>query len=99
MTNSEIICNEAIMNGLFSAAEIEELLSQGLEVPLHTYAGWKIRGKSVRAGERGFETRLWKKRKGKKKDEENDSEDVEEDGDFYLAKAYLFSGEQVENID
>ena len=96
MTNLEIICNEAILNGIYTRDEIEDMLAQGLEPALHTYTGWKARGKVVKHGEKGIETRLWKKRKSKAKDDEsNDS--VEVNGNFYLAKAYLFTALQVED--
>lgn len=69
------------------------------EVPLHTFEGWKRRGKVVRRGEKGLETRLWK-RKNPKKDQ-NDEESVSQEemnNEYFLAKAYLFSRNQVENL-
>lgn len=94
MTNLEIICNEAILNGIYSKNEIEDMLAQGLEPALHTYTGWKARGKVVRHGEKGIETKLWKRRNSKKKDDDKNEEVV--NCNFYLAKAYLFSESQVE---
>ena len=55
LTNLEIICNEAIINGVYTRDEIEDLLAQGLEPALHTYTGWKARGKVVKHGEKGIE--------------------------------------------
>lgn len=97
LTNLEIICNEAILNGIYTRAEIEDMLAQGLEPALHTYTGWKARGKVVKHGEKGIETRLWKKRKSKAVDDEN-NESVEVNGNFYLAKAFLFSEAQVDDL-
>lgn len=97
MTNLEIICNEAILNGIYTRDEIEDMLAQGLEPALHTYTGWKSHGKVVKHGEKGIETRLWKKRKPKK-DSDNKAEEQEQSNEnFYLAKAFLFSEEQVED--
>ncbi len=97
MTNLEIICNEAIINGIYTKVEIEDMLAQGLEPALHTYTGWKARGKVVRHGEKGIETKLWKRRNSKKKDDDKNEEVEEVNGNFYLAKAYLFTESQVED--
>lgn len=97
MTNLEIICNEAILNGIYSAGEIEDMLAQGLEPALHTFTGWKARGKVVKHGEKGIETRLWKKRKPKKGSEDRAEESEQSYENFYLAKAFLFSEAQVED--
>ena len=96
MTNLEIICNEAILNGIYTRDEIEDMLAQGLEPALHTYTGWKARGKVVKHGEKGIETRLWKKRKPKKDSDSKVEEQEQSNEDFYLAKAFLFSEKQVE---
>lgn len=95
MTNLEIICNEAILNGIYSAGEIEEMLAQGIEPALHTYTGWKARGKVVKHGEKGIETRLWKKRKPKKDSDGKSEESEHTNENFYLAKAFLFNAKQV----
>lgn len=61
---------------------------------MHTFKGWLARDPyRIKAGEHGIETRLWKK-KNKKKDEKQEKE--ESKTNFYLAKAYLFSSDQVE---
>ncbi len=94
MTNEQIIADVAISAGLYTEKEIVELIEAGKEIPLHTFKGWTARGPyKIKAGEHGIETRLWKK-KNKKKDDKG--EEVEPKTDFYLAKAYLFSSDQVE---
>ncbi len=100
MTNLEIICNEAIINGIYTAEEIEDMLAQGIEPALHTYTGWRARGKVVRHGEKGIETKLWKKRSTKKTGEQDtDDENEQVNESFYLAKAFLFCEAQVDDIE
>ena len=68
--------------------------------------GWKHRSPAgyeyrIKRGEHGLETRLWKKRKGKKVVEDDDTaQDEAEIGKkyFYLAKTYLFTEKQVELV-
>lgn len=94
MTNEQIIADAAVSAGIYTREEIEEFIGSGREIPLHTFKGWLSRGDyRIKAGERGLETKLWKKRKGAP-DEETAADDPE--NGFYLAKAYLFSADQVE---
>lgn len=92
MKNEEIIARIAVANGIYTIEEIENMIAQGQEIPLHTFKGWKDRGMTVRKGEHGVTCKLWKK-KNKKQAEEDKGD--EENG-FYLTKSYLFSREQVE---
>lgn len=81
MKNEEIIARAAIQAGLLTEEEAKYFLDTGEEIPLHTVQGWKLRGDyRVRDGEIPIEVRLWKKKEG---------------GGFYLAKAGLYSQEQM----
>lgn len=81
MNNRQIIADIAIKRKLYTKEQIEKLESEGKDLPLHTLSGWKKRGYKVKNGEHGIETRLWKKSENER---------------FYLAKAFLFAENQVE---
>ena len=90
MCNAEIITSEKILNNI-----TEEV---------HTYAKWQSLGYQVKKGEKAIiKTMLWKKVKASKKELEK-IEDVEElaskenNTNFRLVKASLFSKSQVEKI-
>lgn len=84
MKNQEIIAKAAVQIGLLTAAEAEKLLQNGEDIPLHTIQGWRLRGNyKVKDDAEPIEAKLWKK---------------QEDGRFYLAKAYLYSEEQVQKM-
>ena len=51
MTNTQIIINEAIANGLYTKEEVEAILETGHMIPLHTFQTWKSAGYIVRKGE------------------------------------------------
>lgn len=82
MKNKDIIREAAIKAGIITEKEAAELENAGTEIPFHTASGWRQKGYSVREGESGVEVKLWKRK---------------ETGEgFYLAKAYLYSFDQVE---
>lgn len=84
MKNQEIIAAAAVSAGVLTRQEADSLLSAGADIPFHTAQGWKLKGEyKVRDGEKGTEVKIWKKKDG---------------GGFYLAKAFLYSREQVEVI-
>lgn len=88
MNNNEIIARECIAHGIYSKEEIEKILVEGKDLPVHTISEWSDRGYSVRKGEHAcITTRLWKMAKRKTKEDETH---------FYLAKAFLFKNDQVE---
>lgn len=91
MNNEEIITRIAVSNGIFSEEEINRMIAEGKEIPIHTFRGWKDRGMSVRKGEHGIECKLWKHKNKKTNDNENEDTD-----DFYLTKSYLFTLDQTE---
>lgn len=81
MKNQEIIAKAAVQAGLLSVDEAKRIIEAGEDIPLHTLQGWKLRGNyHVKEDAEPLEVRLWKR---------------QEDGKFYLAKAYLYSKEQV----
>ena len=83
MKNKEIIANAAVQAGILTAEEAGDALENDKEIPLHTLQGWNLRGNfRVKEGEEGISVKLWRKR---------------ESGDkFYLARAYLYRFEQLE---
>ena len=84
MKNQEIIADAAVSAGVLTRQEADSLLSAGADIPFHTAKGWKMKGEyKVREGEQGTEVKIWKKKDG---------------GGFYLAKAFLYSRNQVEVI-
>lgn len=84
MKNQEIIAKAAVQIGLLTAVEAEKRLQNGEDIPLHTIQGWRLRGNyKVKDDAEPIEAKLWKK---------------QEDGRFYLAKAYLYSEEQVQKM-
>ena len=84
MKNQEIIATAAVSAGVLTQQEADGLMSAGADIPFHTAQGWKMKGEyKVREGEQGTEVKIWKKKDG---------------GGFYLAKAFLYSRNQVEVI-
>lgn len=97
MNNIEIIANEALAHGLYTAEQIAEIIEKEGCLPLHTYSVWKKQyGLTVKPGERAaITTKLWKKRT-KKKDK---MEEEKSGNDFYLCKSFLFRQDQVEKME
>ena len=92
MTNAAII--EGIARSIFGDDEVDAMIASGTEIPLHTVKGWNNRGQyRIKKGEHGIETKLWKRR------DKNNAEGEGADQGFYLAKAYLFTKNQVEKAD
>ncbi len=81
MKNEEIIAKAAVQVGLLSASEVKRMIEVGEDIPMHTLQGWKLRGNyHVKEDALPLEVKLWKR---------------QEDGRFYLAKAYLYSEKQM----
>lgn len=81
MKNQEIIAKAAVQAGLLLADKAKRMIEAGEDIPLHTLQGWKLRGNyHVKEDAEPLEVKLWKR---------------QEDGRFYLAKAYLYSKEQM----
>lgn len=99
MTNEQIIADVAISSGIYTEEEINTFIENGVEIPLHTFKGWTSRGNfRIKAGEHGIETKLWKRRKKTDNDKVDGNEESNK-GDFYLAKAFLFTENQVELVE
>lgn len=100
MTNTEIIINEAVENGLYTMEQIENILASGHMIPLHTFQAWKSAGYIVKKGEHArITTRLWRfTNKSKKNNEVDENTDGAGNDHYYLAKAFLFTSDQVERI-
>lgn len=100
MTNEQIIAD--IAASIYGEDAVLNMIESGEDIPLHTVKGWAARGPfRVKKGEHGLETRLWKKRKKKDVSSDDDEEQSEEttNRDFYMAKAFLFRGDQVEIVN
>lgn len=101
MTNAQIIINEAIANGIYTKEEVEAILESGRMIPVHTFQTWKSAGYAVRKGEHAkITTRLWKfsTKKAGQGEADADADGEAENSHYYLAKAFLFTAEQVERI-
>ncbi len=85
MNNAQIIM--AIATSLYGEKCVTGLVSNGVEIPLHTAKGWADRGYRIKKGEHGIETRLWKKKRG------IEGDDIQ--NPYYKAKAFLFTADQV----
>lgn len=84
MKNDEII--EKVAREIYGDTIINEIINRGDQIELHSAMGWASRGYFIKKGEKGIETKLWRKRKSK----------VEGINDqFYLCKAFLFTKDQV----
>lgn len=94
MTNQQIIAD--IATTVYGEDAVVSMIENGEDIPIHTVKGWAARGPyRIKKGEHGLEARLWKKRKKK----DNAEKDEESNGEFYLAKAFLFSRDQIEIIE
>lgn len=95
MTNLEIIASEVITRELLTKEQVNEMLEKFGMLPYMTYQEWKYKGYQVKRGSKAvIKTKLWKKVKNKKKDEDN-----EEESKFIMVSASLFDSSQVEKIE
>ena len=95
MNNSQIIMNEAVASGYCTPEEVERLLSDGKDIPFHTFAAWKKQGLVPKEGSHGWETRLWRKKKLNPAD--NADTELKNQG-FFLQKSFLFHISQCEEL-
>ena len=105
MTNTEIIADEIKMHGLMTDVEVAKFYATNGFMPLNTFAEWKRLGYIVKRGEHATITsKLWRytDRKSKKAESQktamDKAEDEQESGRYYLAKAFLFTSEQVQKL-
>lgn len=107
MTNNEIIISEAIKHGIYTKAEAQAIVAAKGCLPIHTFAEWKKAGYSVKRGEHAaIVCDLWKytERPGKAakaaraeaaKAGQNGPDADAPDPHYYMAKAHLFTRNQV----
>ena len=95
MTNEQIIIQ--IAESVFGEDTVISMIENGEDIPLHTLQRWNDKGFRVKKGEHGLETRLWKKRKKKASSDAEEESASEEPANrnFYMARAYLYRGDQV----
>lgn len=98
MTNEEIICQEAVASGYYTAEQVEALVEEGEMPAMHTFAIWKGQyNMAPRKGEHGWPCHLWLRKKKKLKANGKETE-AEEKEVYYLAKSFLFHQSQVEQV-
>lgn len=99
MTNLEIIAQEAILNGVYTEEEVDNLIATYGDLGLHTYAEWKRLGYQVKKGSKSlFMARIWRPRKGKNKEAQEDENTIEIKKNFIKVNAYFFGSSQVEKL-
>lgn len=92
MTNLEIVANEVITRELLTEEQVEEMIGKFGALPYKTYQEWKYSGYQVKKGSKAIiKTKLWKKVKEKK-----ENEDDKDTTKFILVPASLFGADQVE---
>lgn len=95
MTNLEIIASEVITRELLTKEQVNEMLEKFGMLPYMTYQEWKYKWYQVKKGSKAIiKTKLWKKVRNRKKDEDN-----EEESKFIMVSASLFDSSQVEKIE
>lgn len=85
MTNIQRICEAAILSGVYTPEEIQQMLENDIEIPLHTKSRWRKKGMKVREGAEGITTKLWLK-KGK-------------EDKYYLVDVILYSEDMVDTYE
>lgn len=89
MNNLQIIANEVVEKGIYTAEQVEGFLAEG-ELPIHTFDVWAKAGYIVRKGQKArLITRLWKPAKVKNK-ESGETEET-----YVKVKSFLFTADQV----
>lgn len=62
--NTELIAMGLVENKIMTLEEVQEYLETGETTPVHTFEGWKARGRVVRKGEQSAaKISIWKKKK------------------------------------
>ena len=75
--------------GYMTQAEVDNCIREGIDIPFHTRSVWKKHGMLPRKDERGWETKLWRKRLRKGKV----SDDLDQ---YYLVRSVLYHMSQCE---
>lgn len=91
MNNMTIIANACVAAGFLTEDEINNLISEGQDIPFHTSAVWKKYFNMIPCkGQHGYETRIWRKKNNRNDVNEKEISEEERNREFYLTKAYLF---------
>lgn len=94
MKNYEIIAQEAIIQGLYSKDEVEQIFSTGGILPLYTYQELKKLGLQVRKGEKAvLQCKIWNHKADK------EGKELTEENEYYMHKASFFKKEQADKIE
>lgn len=101
MNNYTIITTAALAEGIFTQEEARPYLEEGAPLPLHTFQEWHNLGYMVKKGEKARLTcSIWKySKKNIPTDDGSDTEQTEQQGHYYLTKAYFFTRDQVQKIE
>lgn len=109
MTNAQIIFNESMellkegkikTTGRSFETENEngEKITINEPEPIHTFAAWKERGRTVKKGEHAVAAfPIWKQGKPKKKKDE-DGNETETAGSMFMKMSYFFTIDQTEPV-
>ena len=100
MNNFEIIVNDVINANLMTLEEVQSRISNGEDIPFHTFNAWRKMGYQVQKGEKAvLVSRIWDAKYYKKLKEFRENGGKEEEAPhMWKCNAYLFSKEQVAPI-
>lgn len=85
MTNKQRICEICLQNGIYKKDEIQFMLDNNIEIPIHTKSVWLSKGKVIKEGmeNKGIKTKLWIK--------QDDSDK------YFLIDVVLYTKDMIEN--
>lgn len=100
MTNNDIIYNALKVKGFTDSQLLELMQAFRGDLPFHTFAEWKVRGYSVKKGEKALlAVPLWKytnkPNMAARKAAAERGEEINEDPHYYKKLSYIFSFNQV----
>jgi len=104
MTNDEIIYKSAISAGIYTEQEAAAILATGRSLPIHTFVEWKLRGYSVKKGEKArLHLDLWmftdKPGKAAREKAAAEGKELSDDPHYYKKRSHLFTAEQVQRTE
>ena len=89
MKNAELIATGAVSAGIYTQKEVDRLMKEKGQLPIHTAAAWRKQGMQVKTGENpAFFVRLWRFRPAEGGDDT--------DSGFYAARSAVYLQSQVE---
>lgn len=100
MTNFDIIASGAIAAGIYTEDQIQQIISNTGDLPLHTFAEWKRMGFSVKKGAKAIlSCYIWRWNSKTESLPMKDGTEQEVDASHYYKKrVYFFGLDQVERI-